>query len=178
MMSILYRYLIVIIACFALLLGLQAPNFIDQYQKRVDAHLREVTANLEPFQAIADRYFNGDLARLIDMNLKADARPLQEEGRAIERMVQRKQRFAAEIAALQTSLVMKAVHVIFDGDREMIDEVLGQYTYAVPLDQDALMFGAGVAVAMLVLVELLFALLRFAIPGIRSRFPHQPPAET
>jgi len=43
----------------------------------------------------------------------------------------------------------------------MIDEVLGQYSYAVPMNQDALLFGAGVALAILLLVELLFALARF-----------------
>jgi len=171
--SILYRYLIVIIACAALLLGLQVPNFIDQYQKRIDAHLREVTANLKPFQEIADHYFGGDLMKLIEMNLKADAKPLQEEGRAIEQMVQRKLRFESDMVALQTSLVMKAVHVLFHGDREMMDEVMGQYTYAVPLDQDALIFGAGVAVAILACCELLFALLRFAFAKLHIRF-HKP----
>ena len=39
--NIFYRYLIVVIACISLLIGLQVPNFADQYEKRVDAHLRE-----------------------------------------------------------------------------------------------------------------------------------------
>lgn len=170
MTGILYRYLIVIIACIALLIGLQVPNFIDQYQKRIDAHLREVTANLKPFQEIADHYFGGDLMKLIEMNLKADAAPLQEEGKAIEQMVQRKLRFESDMAALQTSLVMKAVHVMFHGDQEIIDEALNQYSYAVPLDEDALAFGAGAAVAILVSAELLFALLRFAFSKLYIRF--------
>lgn len=161
MINILYRYLIVIVACVAMLAGLQIPNFVDQYQKRIDAHLREVTVNLQPFQDIADKYFGGDLAKLIELNLKSNEKPLQEEGVAMEQMVKRKLRFEADIAALQVSLPKKAVYILLNGDREIIDEALGQYTYAVPLDQDALMFGAGVAIAILVCAELLFALLRF-----------------
>jgi hypothetical protein len=173
-MSILYRYLIVIVACVSLLIGLQIPNFVDQYQKRVDAHLREVTVNLQPFQDIADKYFGGDIAKLIDLNLKSDAKPLQGEGLAIEEMVKRKLRFETDMAALQTSLPMKALHILLHGDRDMLDEALSQYSYAVPLNQDALMFGAGISISILILAELLFALLRLAsariIPILRRKF--------
>jgi hypothetical protein len=160
-MDFLYRYLMIVVACIALLIGLQIPNFVDQYQKRVDAHLREVTINLQPFQDIATKYFGGDLNKLIALHRNSGEKPFQEEGAAIEKMVQRKLRFEADLAALRTSLPLKAWHVVFHGDREMIDEALGQYSYAVPLDQDALIFGAGATLAILLLVELLLALARY-----------------
>jgi hypothetical protein len=161
-MSILYRYLIVIVACISLLVGLQIPNFVDQYQKRVDAHLREVTVNLQPFQEIADKYFDGDLTKLIELNVKSDAKPLQEEGLAIKQMALRKLRFEADMAALQTSLPMKALHILFHGDQEILDEALEQYSYSVPLNQEALLFGAVIAIATLIFAELLFTLIRLA----------------
>lgn len=174
LMSILYRYLMVIVACISLLIGVQIPSFVDQYQKRVDAHLREVTVNLQPFQEIANKYFGGDLGKLIALNLNSNAKPLQEEGMAIEQMAKRKLRFEADMAALQTSLPMKALHILLNGDREMIDETRGQYSYSVPFNQDALLFGAGVAIAILMIVELLFALARFA--GAKAwRRLHRPP---
>jgi hypothetical protein len=166
MTDILYRYLMIIVACISLLVGLQIPNFIDQYQKRIDAHLLEVTANLQPFQEIADKYFSGDIVRLIDLHRNSEAQPFREEGVAIETMVQRKQRFEADLAALQTSLPQKALNVLLHGDREMIDEVLEQYSYAVPISQDALLFGASVAFVILLLVELLLALTRFVSTAI------------
>ena len=49
-MEILYRYLLIVIACIVMLMGIQIPNLVDQYEKRVDAHLREVTVNLKPYQ--------------------------------------------------------------------------------------------------------------------------------
>jgi hypothetical protein len=171
MTDILYRYLIVIVACIALLIGLQFPNFVDQYQKRVDAHLREVTVNLQPFQDIAAKFFGGDMNKLLELHRNSAEKPFQEEGAAIEKMVQRKLRFEADLAALQTSLPQKALHVLLHGDQEMIDEALGQYTYAVPLNQDALIFGAGVAVVILMLVELLLALARFALRKLKPSHP-------
>jgi len=174
-MSILYRYLMVIVACISLLIGVQIPSFVDQYQKRVDAHLREVTVNLQPFQEIANKYFGGDLGKLIELNLNSNAKPLQEEGMAIEKMAKRKLRFEADMAALQTSLPMKALHILQNGDREMIDETRGQYSYSVPFNQDALLFGAGVAIAILIIMELLFALARFAGAKAWRRLRRPPP---
>ena len=162
MTSILYRYLIVIIACISLLIGLQVPNFVDQYQKRLDAHLREVTVNLQPFQEIAVRYFGGDMNKLIELHLNSDAKPFQEEGAAIKKMVERKLRFETDMAAMKANLTMQALHVLLHGDREILDETRQQYSYAVPLNQDALVFGASSALVILLLAELLFALARLS----------------
>ncbi|HMC13049.1 MAG TPA: DUF2937 family protein [Gallionellaceae bacterium] len=160
-MNILYRYLLIIIAGIALLLGIQIPNLADQYEKRVDAHLREVKINLQPFQDIADKYFGGSLEKLIELHHKSEVKAFQDEGAAIEDMVKRRLRFEADLAALQVSLPMKVVHILFNGDREMIDETLEQYTYAVPLNQDAVMTGAVVAAVILLALELLLALVRY-----------------
>lgn len=160
MTAVLYRYLMIIAACISLLIGLQVPNFVDQYQKRVDAHLREVSINLLPYQEIANKYFNGDLNKLIELHRNSAVLPFQEEGLAIAKMVARKLRFEADMAALQASLPLKALQVLLHGDKEMLDEAMGQYSYAVPLNQDALVFGSCAALAVLLLVELLLALAR------------------
>ena len=169
MTDILYRYFIVVVACAALLIGLQIPNFVDQYQKRVDAHLREVTINLQPFQEIANKYFAGDIGKLIELHRASNEKALQDEGAAIEQMVTRKLRFETDMAALNTTLPLKALHVMFHGDHEMLNEVTSQYSYAVPLNQDALIFGVCVAMIILLLVELLLALSR----TIAKRISHK-----
>jgi hypothetical protein len=160
MTNILYRYLIVVLACIALLAGLQVPNFVDQYQKRLDAHLREVIVNLQPFQEIANKYFGGDMNKLIELHRASAENPFQEEGAAIEKMVARKLRFETEMAALNVSLPLKALHVLLHGDSEMLGETKTQYSYAVPMSEEALVFGISLTVAFLLLAELLFALLR------------------
>jgi hypothetical protein len=177
MTAILYRYLMIIVACISLLFGLQIPNFVDQYQKRVDAHLREVTVNLQPFQEIAIKYFGGDMNKLIELHRASSEIPFLEEGAAIEKMVARKLRFEADLAALNASLPLKALHVLLHGDKEILDEASGQYSYAVPMNQDALVFGACVAIVILLLAELLFALARFTGRKIFSSAPTTTPPQ-
>ncbi len=158
--AVLYRYLMIVVACISLLIGLQIPNFVDQYQKRVDAHLREVSINLLPFQEIANKYFSGDIRKLIELHRNSEVKPFQEEGLAIEKMVARKLRFEADLAAMQASLPQKALNILLHGDKEVIDEAMAQYSYSVPLNQDALIFGACAALVILLLLELLLALAR------------------
>ncbi len=169
MSDIIARYLFVIVACIALLIGLQVPNFVDQYHKRVDAHLREVSINLKPFQDIANKFFGGDMDKLIALHRDSGEKPFQEEGDAISQLLQRKARFTADLAALETNLPAQAWHVLMNGDREMRNEVIAQYSYAVPLDKDALLFGGGLALMVLVLMDLLLGLARLIfIRGSRS----------
>jgi len=174
--AIVHRYLMVAAACIALLAGLQAPSLIDQYQKRVDAHLREVTINLRAFQEIADRHFGGDMAKLIQLHRASSEKSFQEEGAAIDNMVQRKARFEAELAALNVALPQRIVHVLFGGDQEIMTETLAQYTWTVPLTRDALVVGGVCALAVLLLLELLWAIARGiarsiggARPSLRAR---------
>ncbi len=161
MSEILRRYLTVIVACIGLLLGLQLPSFVDQYEKRVDAHLREVLANFQPIQDVANKYTGGSIEQLIEMHRRSEKKAFQDEGSAIENIYQRKLRFQAEADALKTSLPYKILHVVFDHDREILDETLSQYSYTVPLNQDALTVGAVVAVLMVLALDLLLAFGRF-----------------
>ena len=64
-MSVIYRYFLILIACISILLGIQIPSFVDQYEKRLDAHFLEVTNNLRGYQEIAEKFFNGSITELI-----------------------------------------------------------------------------------------------------------------
>jgi hypothetical protein len=163
--GILHRYLMVIIACIALLVGLQAPSLVDQYQKRVDAHLREVTISLQSFQEIANRHFNGNMTQLIELHRISNEKPFQEEAAALEQMIQRKARFEAELAALAVALPHRIAHVLFRSDKEILDETFAQYTYTVPLNQDALVTGSVFALMVLLLMELLLTIVH---RGVRA----------
>jgi len=172
-MAILLRYLMIIVACIALLLGIQLPNLADQYAKRVDAHLREVTINLQPFLIIAQQYTNGSIEGLIAMHRKSDVAPFRAEGDAIERLYQRKQRFEAEQLALQGSLPKRLFHIAFRGDPELREQTLLQYSAVVPLNQEALISGAVIALALLLLLELAMALGRYMTRSVTRWFNHR-----
>ena len=164
--NIFYRYLIVVIACISLLIGLQVPNFADQYEKRVDAHLREACINLQPFLNIADKFFKGNTDKLIELHYITAEKSLRDEGEAIENMIQRKKRFEADMNALKTNLPMRALNILLHGDHEIIDEVLAQYSYAAPINEEALIFSASVSLAILLMVEFLMTLASIAIVEI------------
>ncbi len=172
-MSVIYRYLLIVVACISLLIGLQVPSFVDQYQKRVDAHLREVNINLQPFIEIASKYFDGDMEKLLALHRNSEALPFKEEGKAIEQMLQRKTHFEAELSALNTALPQRALHVLLHSDAQLHEEALAQYSYTVLLNQDALLFGAGAALVSLLLVELLLALLRI-LTSLLVNLLHRP----
>jgi hypothetical protein len=165
--QIFYRYLMILIACVALLIGLQAPSFVDQYQKRIDAHLREVTINLQAFQDIADKYFEGNMAKLINLHHGSSEKSFQEEGAAIKEMVQRKDRFEAELAELNVPLPYRIVHVLFNSDKEIMNETLAQYSYTIPLNQEALAVGGVFTLLILLLMEFFLVIVR---AGARTLF--------
>ena len=172
-MSILMRYLMIAIACAALLLGIQLPNLADQYTKRVDAHLREVTINLQPFLMIANQYTNGSIEELIAMHRKSDLAPFRAEGDAIERLYLRKQHFDAEHKALQGSLPGRLLHILWRGDQELREQTLLQYSAVVPLNQEALISGAVIALTALLLIELAMALGRRLDKAIKRWINHR-----
>jgi len=159
-MTVVLRYFMVVVACFFFVLGMQLPNLTDQYAKRVDATLREVTVNFQPFLIIANQYTSGDIEALIALHRKSDLAPFRAEGDAIERVYRRKQRFEAEHKALQTHLPGRLWHIMFRADAELREQTLLQYNATVPLNQEALIAGSVVALFMLLLIELAMALGR------------------
>ena len=51
-MSLIPRFLLLCLAVASVLVGIQAPNFVDQYEKRLDAHLIEEAAQPRTMAAI------------------------------------------------------------------------------------------------------------------------------
>jgi hypothetical protein len=120
----LHRYLVVIVAGISLLLGIQVPNFVDQYAKRLDAHLLEVMQNIHPYQVITDKYYSGNIEHLIEFHKKNTIKTFREEGAAIERMYKRKLTFENDQAAFTTHLPWKVAHILFNGDGELLHETV------------------------------------------------------
>jgi hypothetical protein len=158
-MNILRRYLIVVVASISLIFGIQVPNFVDQYEKRVDAHYVEVKQNLHHYQAIAARYYNGSLYSLIAFHKNSADKTFREEGAAIASMYQRKRQFEADKLVLTGGFLWKAIYIAIDGNRELLRETAANYSYAVPLNQNAIVSGVVLAAATILMVELMLGLL-------------------
>lgn len=159
-MSFLLRYLLIAVACIFMLLGMQLPNLTDQYTKRVDASLREVTLNFQPFLIIANQHTGGNVEALIKLHRDSNVAPFKAEGEAIERMYQRKLKLEGEHKALQTHLPGRLWHMLFRADVDLREQTLVQYTATAPLTQEALISGGVVALTVLLLLEAAMALGR------------------
>lgn len=157
-MEMIHRYFMVAVFGICLLFGIQAPGFIDQYEKRIDAHFREVVENLRGFQEVADRFHGGDLAALIAKHRASGDSTFMGEAEPIERMAARKVRFAREKAALSTGFPGKAMHVLLAGDREIVEETYSAYSREIRLDKLSILSGLGTAFAICLVLELVFGL--------------------
>jgi len=159
-MSVVLRYFLVVVACCALLLGVQLPNLADQYSKRVDASLREATLSLQPFLIIANQYTQGDIEALIALHRKSTETVFRAEADAIERIYKRKLYLDAQAKAMQTHLVGRLWHLVWRADADLREQTLLQYSATVPLTQEALIAGGVVALLTLLLLEGAMALGR------------------
>jgi hypothetical protein len=172
-MGFLYRYCLILLACGALLLGIQMPNFLDQYQKRLDAHLRETQTDLKGYQDIANHEFGGSIEALIAKHAASQDPVFSREAAPLRDLYDRYQRFSAEKSALATSLPGKVLYLARKPDRELLDETYANYSFAVPLDTTAIAAGFAAAAVVLLPVELL-GLILGALFGVgRHRHPQQ-----
>lgn len=169
-MGLLSRFFLLLIASGALLLGIQVPGFIDQYEKRVDAHLSEVSANLKPFQDIADRLHGGSIEALIEKHEQSTDKTFHAEGAAIRSMHDRFLRFQNEKIQLQASLPNQLVWIATRADRELLLETRRNYSFGILLDRTALIVGFSCMIAVVLVLELLASLFRLREPArLRSR---------
>ena len=167
-MSFLYRYLLIFIACVALLLGIQIPTFVDQFEKRLDAHYQEVLTDLKGYREIADRDFNGSMEDLIRRHKESTDMVFRDEAAPIEAMYLRYLHFNDQRTAMQASLPRQVLYLALHGDRELIRETYASYSFAVPLDSSAIYSGFAVAGILLLLVEF-FSTVIGLVTGLGGR---------
>jgi hypothetical protein len=181
MVSFLLRYILIAVGCVFMLVGMQLPNLADQYAKRVDASLREVTENFEPFQRIANQHTGGNIDALIKLHRDSAIGPFQAEGEAIDRMNKRRLRLLAQHKAMQAPLHERLWHLAMFADPQLREQTLLQYTPNAPLTREALMAGAVTALVALLLFELAMALGRWIVDALwrqlRQLWQRQRPAE-
>jgi len=153
-MGAIYRYFLILVACVAILFGIQIPAFVDQYEQRLDAHFIEVKDNLRGFQEIADKFYGGSMEALIAKHEASEDRTFNEEARPIRNIYGRYLRFKEQKVALATNLPQKIAFLATDGDKELLNETYTSYSFTVPLNQSAVFAGFLSVAAVILLIEL------------------------
>jgi hypothetical protein len=167
-MSKMHHYFSLVVFTAAVMVGIQLPNFVDQYVKRVDAHYQEAETNIAGFVAVAEQFHNGSLESLIENHHRSSDPVFRAEAEPVKAMYDRKVQLQAEHEALQGPLWQQARHIVLHPKTQMLEETWRRYTASLPLTLEAvfcgLLFGT---VASLVLETMLAVFL--AITGIRRR---------
>ena len=153
MLKIIGDYLRLILFASSVLVGVQVPGFISQYEQRVDAHLIEAKQNLQGFQFTADRYFNGDMKKLIAHYRASDDEVFIQDANSIESIYSRVSLLTAEYDALQVPPLKQALYLVFDGSQSLLVETYESFAFTVPLNLAALFWGGGVALILLLFLD-------------------------
>lgn len=154
-----FRYFSIAVAVCMTLAGVQIPGFADHYENRASAHLAEVRANLSGFQAVADRYHDGSIPRLIEHHRRSTDPTFRSEAEVIQLMLEREARFDHQVSQLQGAIVTRAVHLLTNADRQLLEDSTATYTWTITLDDDALVCGGAALLVGIGITELLRLLI-------------------
>ena len=154
-MATILAYLRLVLFLGGVLVGLQVPGFVDQYGKSLEAHFSESQINLMKFQQDADRFFNGDMKKLI-AHYKSDSDPVfQEGGRSISAIYERKVKLGKAVSDFRRSAFRAYRQVFLSPVSDIREEVWNSYTYSIKLDVSAISVGLLAGLVLSVLVEFL-----------------------
>jgi hypothetical protein len=129
---------------------------VDQYAKRIDAHLTEVLDIFAGFQQTADRYFEGNIQDLISHYKSSDDAVFKNDATNILFISNRVTHLKLEQIALEQSALMRTVHVLFSADSKVFQQTLEQYSYMILINPQALIWGLSSGFLMASFFDLLF----------------------
>lgn len=155
-MGILKDYVRLMLFAAGLLVGVQVPNFADQYEKRISAHFLEAKANFSGYEETAARHFGADVEALLKHYETSTDRVFRDDARNLKQIHARIQMFTAEKKALQAGLWKRIWHIVFSANRAVVRETLAEFTYTVPLNPVAIGCGLILGLAGALSFELLF----------------------
>jgi len=161
-MGILRGILDRIILVGAILTAGCVPSFIAQYRQRVGGMLDQAVRDLAPFQEIARRNFGGDIRKLVQHHLGSTDPTFQQEGRAIQAIVDAVANLKEAITALNADLFGQAHWMVMHGDPQVARATWDAFVPAMSLTGEALLFSFGTGISVwLVFLIVWFAVARF-----------------
>ncbi len=156
MFTLFSRILDRIIFTISFIIGVQAPEFIQQYVQRLSGHLNEAKHQLQQFQHIADLQFNGDLEQLITRYQQNTDISIVQTGDIVLATQERINHFEGHLSQLQQNDYLSRVyHFLFNSNLQMAKETLSAFNLAIPLEVSALVTGIVFAFSILLMQTLL-----------------------
>jgi hypothetical protein len=154
--ALIQRYSLKIVFALTLLLGLQLPNFLQQYEIRLDGHYIEAQNHLEEYQKLANLYFSSDLQALINKHKNSAEQVFRDEAVIIDDLQKRFTYLQAQKEALDSSLTKRLFFLSQQLNSQLFKETKNNYQAEIVLNKDAISVGLIVALVASLLLELLF----------------------
>ena len=156
LIKLLKSYSLKLFFAATLLFGLQLPNFLQQYEQRLDAHLIEANIQLKQYQALADIYFSGNLSALINKHKQSDVQLFVDEAQVIESLLSRFHYLQAQQIALQGPLIARFYFLFAELNKPLLLETKENYNAEIVSNQHSITVGLVVALFSTLLLELFF----------------------
>lgn len=148
----------VIDRCFftlTFILGVQLPEFMQQYQQRLAGHLAEASSQLAQFELIAQQHFDGNLITMITRYKDNTEASIISTGELIERLSVRVDYLASHLAQIsQADYLHSMYQLIWHLDQEIARGTAEHFSMAIPLELNAIATGGTLAIGVLLLKEL------------------------
>ena len=153
------RYSLKVVFAFIFLIGLQIPNFLQQYEHRLDAHYLELQNHLHSYQLIADKFFDGNLQALIIKHRSSGVLAFQEEAVIIDKLRNRFYLLQYKKKSLQGSLIGKLYFLLGEVKSPLVLETQQNYVPEIVLNKNTILIGLSSALSLTLFLEFLFIVL-------------------
>jgi hypothetical protein len=148
----------VIDRCFftvTFILGVQLPEFMQQYQQRLAGHLAESRSQLDQFEIIAQQHFDGSLMTMIARYKDDTEASIISTGQLIEHLSVRVEYLASHLEQITQSDYLHSVYqLIWNLDQQIAGGTAEHFSMAIPLELNAIATGGTLAIGALLLNEL------------------------
>ncbi|PPK36304.1 hypothetical protein CD175_22025 [Pseudomonas laurylsulfatiphila] len=161
----LLSYLRLVLFAAGLLIGVQVPGFINDYTKRVEAHLIEAQAGLSGFQNTANQFFKGDMQALV-AHYRASEDPIfRSDADSLSNLLTRQLALDKQFQAMQGPWYIRFLQVVLAADPDIRKETWNGYSYQILLTPEAIVWGMSGALLLSFGIECLFRLIDWVVLG-------------
>ncbi|WP_339431038.1 MULTISPECIES: DUF2937 family protein [unclassified Pseudomonas] len=161
----LLSYLRLVLFAAGLLIGVQVPGFINDYAKRVEAHLIEAQTGLRGFQGTAQQFFKGDLQALVAHYRASDDPVFRSDADSLSTLLNRQLALDKQFQAMQGPWYIRFLQVVLAADPDIRKETWNGYSYQILLTPQAMIWGMSGALLLSFGIECLFRLIDWVVLG-------------
>jgi hypothetical protein len=157
------EYSKIVVLLLGLLVGVQIPGFVDEYRLILESRALESSLGLAEFRNDAERFFDGDLDRLVAYYESREDEIIVAGGQSIRALVDRNLMLTNGLIQFNASLAQAYYQVFLSPLIEVQEQLRDSYQYSVALNSVSIGSGIGLGLLCLILFELILAIISLTI---------------